>query len=1310
MVICLNKDRIKERSKFRILWHSVSSHIRCYDEKTEVLTREGWKYFKDVTFDDEILTLNPDTFVLEYQKPYGIYIGYHNGEMYRIRSKFVDLLVTPDHFFYIATKNRKGKWIWKFRQIKELDGVFKVPKTGKWIGVEQEYFILPGKVERKIRMEDWLKFMGWYLSEGYIDHAPINGNYTVAIRNREHKEEIFEVLQRVTPNKVFYMDEDKVAVRDKQLWEYLRQFGYSLDKYVPDYIKNLSPRLIRIFLDTFFKGDGIKKNPGFSTSSVRLRDDLQELVIKSGCASDYMKVKDIGSSGRYGTSNAINWRVSINTKYKYPQIRASRHITIEKYNGMIYCVTVPNHIIMVRRNGKAVFSGNSGYGIVTRYITSGLAKHGFSIFVSAYYGLEPGGVLVINGVPHFPSKNGRFGENSCLYYYKSLKANIACLMCYDDKTEVLTEDGWKLFRDLEPDDKVAQYNIKKKCLEFVEPIGYHQYPYEGLMFSIESPDISLLVTPNHKMYVKKKRDRRFSFDIAINIKDTSTFMKVAKWRSRKIQQRYLKELEKILEKEGYQSGSSRIIFTTDKKKADRIQEIAVKAGVPADINTSYSSSYKTKMYSVVLKTEKTVKASPNEYVSYNGYVYCVSVPSGAILVRRNGKIVICGNSDPWAFCYDDQTEVLTKDGFKFFKDLTLEDEVATLRDGEFLEYQKPVSIQEFSYSGKMLKISHSNQIDLLVTPNHKLYVEVPQDGYDKRAKKQFKLITAEELYFKSRARFKKDAKWHGRNPRYFVLPETDIKIDIKVWMEFLGYYFSEGYPSKHGVVISQVADKAKIEQINKCLQKMPFKYSKIKDGFLIYSKELSEYLKQYGTKSTNKFLPPEIKDLSSSLLKIFIDAYLVGDGSQNRVLYTSSKKLADDLQEVILKAGYATNLIIDDRVGRTTILNSKIITQRHKLYGVTIVTKQKQPLLFKKRGSSSRISRMEWVDYSGKVYCCTVPNHVIFVRRNGKTCWCGNSWFPTKLPMTMTYGPLDHINYPEEIRNLMRAYDFRVAPTYFQKREWESYDPPVKYDKVIYHGVDTSIYKPMNKKKAREILGLDKDIFLFGTVAANSDKESRKSWGEHLAAIRIFLDNNPDVKESHIKYFAYTNPADPRGLSLKMFVKKYNLEKVVILQNPMIFETGIKEDNLATIYNAMDIQLYCSRREGFGIPILEGMACGTPAIANDFSSMTELVSGRGWLVKPKMLVYTPIGAISSIVDPYDIAEMIERAYFKDRERERFSKKSIKFARRFDWNKLVREEWVPYFDYVMEQVQNKTSMLGITEEKNKLWEQIKNQSI
>jgi len=63
----------------------------------------------------------------------------------------------------------------------------------------------------------------------------------------------------------------------------------------------------------------------------------------------------------------------------------------------------------------------SGYGNTTRNITSRLVERGYEIIVSAYYGLEPGGTMKIAGVPHLPSKMGRFGEVSCKIHLEALR-------------------------------------------------------------------------------------------------------------------------------------------------------------------------------------------------------------------------------------------------------------------------------------------------------------------------------------------------------------------------------------------------------------------------------------------------------------------------------------------------------------------------------------------------------------------------------------------------------------------------------------------------------------------------------------------------------------------------------------------------------------------------------------------------------------------------------------------------------------------------------------------------------------------------
>lgn len=69
----------------------------------------------------------------------------------------------------------------------------------------------------------------------------------------------------------------------------------------------------------------------------------------------------------------------------------------------------------------------SGYGKVTNNVCSRLVKLGWNVIVSAYYGVEPGGSIIINGTPVVPSKRGQFGKDSCLIHFKNLKRHMAIL-------------------------------------------------------------------------------------------------------------------------------------------------------------------------------------------------------------------------------------------------------------------------------------------------------------------------------------------------------------------------------------------------------------------------------------------------------------------------------------------------------------------------------------------------------------------------------------------------------------------------------------------------------------------------------------------------------------------------------------------------------------------------------------------------------------------------------------------------------------------------------------------------------------------
>jgi len=283
-------------------------------------------------------------------------------------------------------------------------------------------------------------------------------------------------------------------------------------------------------------------------------------------------------------------------------------------------------------------------------------------------------------------------------------------------------------------------------------------------------------------------------------------------------------------------------------------------------------------------------------------------------------------------------------------------------------------------------------------------------------------------------------------------------------------------------------------------------------------------------------------------------------------------------------------------------------------------------------------------------------------------------WFPG-IHVSCSSSPLDHEDYPPELQEYIKSYDYIVTLSKWTQRELAKFGCKSTW---IPHGINMGVFRPMDKDKAREITGLDKNKFIIGTVGANSDKETRKSWYEMLDALKQFLDNNPDVKD--VKHVIHTNPLDTRGINMQLAVKKRGLEGVCQLENPFMSNVGISEEELAVLYNNFDVFLCPSKREGFGMCFYEAMACGVPCIGHDFSALPEAIKGHGWLAKTAIKVATPINAVTGIPDVDDIERCIKEAYFNDSLREKYGRKSRKFALKFDWNSAVNK-WTDFLEQV-----------------------------
>jgi len=372
-----------------------------------------------------------------------------------------------------------------------------------------------------------------------------------------------------------------------------------------------------------------------------------------------------------------------------------------------------------------------------------------------------------------------------------------------------------------------------------------------------------------------------------------------------------------------------------------------------------------------------------------------------------GFIFVSDMGDMWG-CYDEETEVLTYNGWKKFNEVTYDDLVACLDpNNNRVIYCKPTRIVKYWYEGKMVRVK-SNFVDLLVTPDHNLYVAVRTTSRGGRGVNfgDFSLVRAESCLGK-RIKFRSDfPNWEG----YEVDEIAGVPVDI--FMKFLGYYLAEdevliiNNEMRIKVAKKNTSPQYKdaLETIKAVAESRGKNFCAYGDGITIYGdRELIEYLQKLGH-GDEKHIPPELKNLSKRLLNIMLEAYINGDGNRSsgncKRAYTTSKRLADDIQEVALKCGYASIVRKRGRK-RDKNIGGEIVARGRDHYEVTISRRNKMPEVGQARniGATNKLGiktrcYVGYEDYRGYVYCLEVPTHIIYVRRNGKPVWCGNSWVP----------------------------------------------------------------------------------------------------------------------------------------------------------------------------------------------------------------------------------------------------------------------------------------------------------------------------
>ena len=367
---------------------------------------------------------------------------------------------------------------------------------------------------------------------------------------------------------------------------------------------------------------------------------------------------------------------------------------------------------------------------------------------------------------------------------------------------------------------------------------------------------------------------------------------------------------------------------------------------------------------------------------YNQFVVPTTAETGGIIIL---------SSSPEGICYDKETEVLTENGFKLFKDVA-DTELVYSRNPE-TGIAELVSIEKRTvewYQDDMIKIKSRN-LDLCVTKGHDLV------GYRDKSPKRIKIKAGNLI--KMKTSFWIDRKLdmgpkqiplgvrippityrHGQG--FHTTKEWYVQPDK--FYRWLGFFLAEG-----GIAINQIhltqKNRATIDEFyllttqlfTGLAESIIRKHGEDAWRIVVYSKQLCDFVRNF------KFngMPKPLLEVPNRFIQELWDGFYVGDGDHTkghiRIFVDSRHKgLIEDMYMIALRLFGGAHKNYQNQWKSVCVVSaSKSLTGRCKV---------------KTYESEKQIS---YEPYSDFVYCFTVRHGELYVRRNGRTAWCGNTGF-----------------------------------------------------------------------------------------------------------------------------------------------------------------------------------------------------------------------------------------------------------------------------------------------------------------------------
>jgi len=299
-------------------------------EDTEVLSRSGWKHHWELSEDDELLSLDKNTWMTYWDKVQYINVYDYDGEAVHIKDKCSkDCICTPNHWWLVKPQHKDD---WEFVEADQLRHMMRLPKAA-FHHYEGDSLLTP----------DEAAILGWVVTDGslYKDRY----STIIAQLKQPYVDEIRELLTR---NSCLVSENIYDEVHHFRLTTDCRDFLRDImDSYGLVYVvTHLSKEAANFMYQAMYNAEGREDGGGFTQKAGEVLDSFELLSFLTG---------------RFVTRL---FHSKPNVWYLYPHKSENfwlRSGDIHKvhYTGKMWCPRVEHRTILIRRNHKVCWTGNT---------------------------------------------------------------------------------------------------------------------------------------------------------------------------------------------------------------------------------------------------------------------------------------------------------------------------------------------------------------------------------------------------------------------------------------------------------------------------------------------------------------------------------------------------------------------------------------------------------------------------------------------------------------------------------------------------------------------------------------------------------------------------------------------------------------------------------------------------------------------------------------------------------------------------------------------------------------------------------------